>query len=53
MNKIAISGYLYTDTHIRPLRLYRQSYNRPRLYSVAAIIYHAPRRASISKLPPV
>jgi hypothetical protein len=53
MSEIAVPGYLYTDTRIRPLGLHRQSYNRPRPCLVAAIIYYAPRRASMPELPPV
>jgi hypothetical protein len=52
MNKIAVSGFLYTDTRIRPLGLYRQSYNKSGPYLIAAIIYYALYRVSIPKLPP-
>jgi hypothetical protein len=51
MSEIAVLDSLYTDTRIRPLKLYRQSHNN-RLCIVAIIIHHAPRIASAPELPP-
>jgi hypothetical protein len=57
-SKIVVPDSLHTDTRIRPLRLYRRSYNRSNLppkpcpCTVAAIIHYAPRRASAPELPP-